>query len=204
MVFHQRLGLLIILSLLLFKMTTAWAILIDRVAGVIDGEVITYSDVQIERIFKLSEGSERDVLERLIDRRLLLREAEKFNITETEEDSKEIQQRLQDIKRVISQDKFYNLLREYNLAESDILKRLKDRIIVEKFIDFRINFFIVISDEVIKAYYNAHKDEFGDRAVEDAYSQIKARLFQTESRGRLADYIDQLRRKAKISINLQD
>lgn len=204
MVFHQRLGLLIILPLLLFKVSMAGAILIDRIAAVIDGEVITYSDVQIEEIFKLSEGSEREVLERLIDRRLLLREAEKFKITETEEDSKEIQRRLQDIKRLISEDKFSIFLREYNLAESDILERLKQGMIVEKFIDFRINFFVVISDDVIKAYYNGHKDEFGDRAVEDAFSQIKTRLFQAESGRRLEDYLNQLRRKAKISVNLQD
>ena len=202
MTFLRRLRFITVLCSLLFSVTTAQATLIDRIAGVIDGEVITYSDLEIERIFKLSDGEDRDVLQYLIDRRLLLKEAEKFKITESEEDLKKVQQRLLDIKIQIGEDQFQKQLEEYSLAEQDILKRLKDKVLVEKFIDFRINFFIVISDDAIKAYYNEHKDEFADNESEVVHGQIKERLFQAESKRRLEDYLGQLRRKAKISVNL--
>lgn len=202
MSFPLRVGLLVILSTLLFIETTAGAILVDRVAGVIDGEVITYSDVQIEKMFHLPEADDKKVLQGLIERKLLLREAEKFRITEGEEDIKKIQQRLQEIKSLTGEDKFYQTLREYDLTDSDILTMLKEKVIVEKFIDFRINFFVVIPDDAIRAYYNGYRDEFGDRSLEDVYGQIKTRLFQVESKRRLEDYLNQLRRRAMISINL--
>lgn len=205
MSFLLRIGLLVILSILLFIGTTAEAVLVDRVAGVIEGEVITYSDVQIEKMFQLAEADDRDdkkVLQGLIERKLLLREAEKFKITESEEDIKKIQQRLQVIKSLIGEDKFYQTLREYDLTDSDILTMLKEKVIVEKFIDFRINFFVVISDDAVKAYYNGYRDEFGDRNLEEVYGQIKTRLFEVESKRRLEDYLNQLRQRAKISVNL--
>ena len=202
MTFPLRWRVLIIVSLLLFMVTTVRGILVDRIAGVVDGEIINYSDVQIERLFGLSEGGDREILQGLIDRRLLLREAEKFKITDNEEDTQKIQQRLQDIKGLLGEEPFHNVLKEYSLTESDILKMLKDKIITEKFIDFRINFFVVISNDVIKAYYNEHKDEFGDRTLEEASSQIKGRLFQIESKRRSEDYLSQLRKKAKISVNI--
>lgn len=202
MIFLSRRGLLIILFLLSFKSTATGAILVDRIVGVIDGEVITYSDLQIERIFRLSEGGDIEILQWLIDRRLLLREAERFNITETEEDIKKIHQRLEDIKREMGEDRFYKILGEYNLKDSNILKIIKEKIVVDRFIDFRINFFVVISDDAIKTYYNYYKNKFGGKALEDVYQQIKVRLLQIESKRKLEDYLDQLRRKAKISINL--
>lgn len=209
MSFLLRVGLLVILSILFILLfiggATAGAALVDRVAGVVDGEVITYSDVQIEKMLQLAEADDQDdkeVLQGLIERKLLLREAEKFRITESEEDIKKIQQKLQEIKSLTGEDKFYQTLREYDLADSDILTMLKEKVIAEKFIDFRINFFVVISDDAIKVYYNGYRDEFGDRSLEEVYGQIKARLFEVESKRRLEDYLNQLRQRAKISVNL--
>jgi len=205
MSFIHRTCLAIILFTLLLTGIAAEAVLIDRVAGVVDGEVITYSDIRIERIFQLTETNDKDdkrVLQALIDRKLLLREADKFKITENEEDINKIQHRLQEIKALIGEDKYYLILKEYGLTEPDILERLKEKVLAEKFIGFRIHFFIMISDDSIRAYYNGYRDQFGDKSLEDVYGEIKDRLFQAESRRRLTDYLDQLRQRAKISVNL--
>lgn len=188
--------------LVFFEVISSQAVLIERIAAVIDDEVITYSAVQIERIFKLSEGSDAEVLQKVIDRRLLLREAEKFKVTETEEDRKVIHQRLKEIKSLMGEERFYDSLKEYKLTESDILKILKEKAIAERYVDFRINFFIVISDDAVKIYYNGHRDEFNGRTPEEVYPQIKARLFQIESERRLEEYLGQLKRKTKILVNL--
>ncbi|MBI5097504.1 MAG: SurA N-terminal domain-containing protein [Nitrospirae bacterium] len=180
----------------------ASAVLVDRIAGAIDGEVITYSDVRIERALELSEGSDREILQRLIDRRLLLREAERFKITEGDEDIQKIQKRLGDIKARMGEDQFHEVLREYNLTEADILKMLKEDVLAEKFINFRVNFFVVISNDAIKAYYSEHQDEFRTKTLEGSHDEIKERLFQIESKRRLEEYIEQLRKKVKISVNL--
>ena len=63
----RKLKFITMLWLSFSSVTTAHAILVDRIAGVVDGEVITYSDLEIDRIFKLSEGEDREVLQLLID-----------------------------------------------------------------------------------------------------------------------------------------
>src|SRR3990172_3868802 len=195
-------GLVILFFLLSFNPTAAQAVLVDRIAGVIDGEIITYSDVRIERVLGLSEGSDREILQRLIDRRLLLREAERFKITEGDEDIQKVQKRLRDIKAWIGEDQLHEVFREYNLTEADILKMLKEDVLAEKFINFRVNFFVVISNDAIKAYYSEHQDEFRTKTLEEAHDEIKERLFQIESKRRLEEYIEQLKKKVKILVNL--
>ncbi len=197
-----RLAICIALCIILFYPAILYAVVFNNIAGVIDGEIIPYWSVLIEKAFNLTGGSDKEVLQKIIDRRLLLKEAEKFKITETSQDNKNIQKVLQDIKESLGEDKFNRLLQEYELKETDLLNLIKNRIIVERFIDFRINFFVVVSDDAIKAYYNDHRDEYGDKVLDDISEQIKAILFKTESNRRLEDYLDQLRRNAKISINL--
>ena len=197
-----RLAICIALCIILFNPAILYAVVFNNIAGVIDGEIIPYWSVLIEKAFNLTGGSDKEVLQKIIDRRLLLKEAEKFKITETSQDNKNIQKVLQDIKESSGEDKFNRLLQEYELKETDLLNLIKNRIIVERFIDFRINFFVVVSDDAIKAYYNDHRDEYGDKVLDDISEQIKAILFKTESNRRLEDYLDQLRRNAKISINL--
>jgi hypothetical protein len=192
----------VLLLLLAFNPAVAPAVLVDRIAGTIDGEIITYSDIRIERMIGLSEGSDREILQRVIDRRLLLREAERFKITEGDEDIQKVQKRLGDIKTRMGEVQLHEILREYNLTEADILKMLKDDVLAEKFINFRVNFFVVISNETVKAYYNEHQDEFRTKTLEEAHDQIKERLFQMESKRRLEEYIEQLKKKVRILVNL--
>ncbi|MBI5038708.1 MAG: hypothetical protein HZC13_02920, partial [Nitrospirae bacterium] len=142
------------------------------------------------------------ILQRVIDRRLLLREADRFKITEGDEDIQKIQKRLGDIKARMGEDQLLEILREYNLTEPDILKMLEEDLLAEKFINFRVNFFVVISNDAVKAYYSEHQDEFGARTLEEVHNEIKERLFQVESKRRLEEYIEQLKKRVKISVNL--
>ncbi len=178
------------------------ALLIDKIAAVVDSEVITYKDVQVAAILKLSEGDEKEVLQTLIDRVLLLREAEKFKIAENGEDSRRIQKMLGDLKSSLTEERFYNVLREQNLTESEVIKMIKDKVRAEKFIDFRINFFVVISNDSINAFYVEHSEEFGEKPLSEVYEHIKTQLFSMESEKRLEEYLKGLRKRVKILVNL--
>lgn len=196
--------LVIALFSILITLSTAHAALsamVDRIVATVDSDVITYSDVKIEKAFNMTHVSDEQVLQELIDRRLLLIEAKKFKITETEEEGRKTQLRFNEIKDILGEDKFLENLKEYNLAEQDIIKMLKEKNLAEKFVSFRINFFVIIPDNAIKAYYNEHKNDFINRKTEAVNEEIKSRLFQVESRKRLQEYMVQIRRKAKITIN---
>ncbi len=180
----------------------AEVVVIDKIAAVVDGEIITYMDVQVAAILKLSEGDDETVLQDLIDRILLLREAGKFKIAENGEDSLRIQKILDDLKMSLTEDRFYEVLREHNLTESEVLKMIKDKVRAEKFIDFRINFFVVISNDNINAFYAEHREEFGDKTLTEVNEHIKAVLFRVESEKRLEEYLKGLRKRVKILVNL--
>ena len=61
---------------------------------------------------------------------------------------------------------------------------------------------MVISNDAIKAYYSEHQYKFRTKTLEEAHDEIKERLFQIESTRRLEDYIEQLKKKVRIGINL--
>lgn len=205
MYYRQRYRIFVIaLMSILVALSTAHAVpavLVDRVVATVDSDVITYSDIKIERTFNMTSVPVEEVLQELIDRRLLLIEAKKFKIIETEEEGRKTQQRLTEIKDKLGEEKFSENLKHYNLTEPDIIKMLKEKYLAEKFVSFRINFFVIIPDNSIKAYYTEHKSDFIDTKLEDVYEEIKSKLFQIESRKRLQEYMVQIRRKAKITIN---
>ncbi|MCC6545247.1 MAG: hypothetical protein IT392_12250 [Nitrospirae bacterium] len=175
-------------------------LLIDRIAAVVGEEIITYSDVKVELMLNLYDKDEESALQDLINRKLYLQEAEKFKITEAKEDIEKVQGRLKSVREYLAGERYKDFLREYGLTESDVLKRLTDQVMAEKFIKFRINFFIVISEEVIKEFYEKNREEFGEQTYSEVHDQIKMRLFSIESENRLKEYSDGLRKRAGIVI----
>ena len=176
-------------------------LLIDKITAVVGEEIITYRDVTVELMLNLHQKDEESALQDIINRKLLLREAEKFKITEDKEDLHKIQVKLEAVREYLAGELYNDFLRGYSLTESDLLKRLTDQVIAEKFINFRINFFIVISEDAIKTFYEEHKGEFGEQTFSNTHDLIKMRLFRAESEKRLNEYLDGLRKRARIIIN---
>ena len=176
-------------------------LLIDRIAAVVGKEIITYRDVTVELTLNLYEKDEESSLQDLINRKLFLLEAEKFKITETKEDIEKVQGKLEAVRKYLAGERYHDFLRGYSLTESDVLKRLTDQVKAEKFINFRINFFVVISEDAIKEFYEKNKGEFGEQTFSEVHDQIKMRLFSLESEKRLKEYSDGLRKRAGIVIN---
>ncbi len=183
------------------RVVQAEPLIIDKIAAVVDEEIITYSEVIVELTLNLHEKDEEAALHDLIDRKLLLREAEKFKITEDKGDIDKIQGKLEAVREYLAGGRYNDFLRGYSLTESDLLKRLTDQLIAEKFINFRINFFIVISEDAIKIFYEEHKGEFGEQTFSNTHDLIKMRLFRAESEKRLKEYLNGLRKRARIIIN---
>ncbi len=179
----------------------AEVLLIDRIVAVVGEEVITYRDLMVELTLNLYEKNEESLLQDLINRKLLLQEAEKFKIIEDKEDIDKIQGKLEAVRTYLTGERYNDFLRGYSLTETDVIGRLTDQVIAEKFINFRINFFIVISEDAIKVYYENNKDEFGERTFSDVHDEIKMKLFNIESEKRLKEYSDGLRKRVKIVIN---
>lgn len=177
-------------------------VMIERVAGVVNDIVIPYTQVQLEKAIGLYNGDDRMILQAIIDRKLLLQEAEKFKITEEEGDRERVEKYMQKIRQSIGEGQLKEILATYGFSEKDLKEILHEKIIAERLIEFRIKFFIIISDSDIKKYYQAHKKEFKNKPLEVVKERIRQILSDDETKIKLDDYLFTLRSKARIIMNL--
>lgn len=151
------------------------AVLLDRIAAVVNNEVITWSELR--SVISLEAKSfldkmpadkkneavkelEKDFLNTLIDMKLQLQEARQKGL---DLNNTEIDNAISDIK------KKYNLTDEALLHSLDAegmtfevyRERLGEQIMVSKLVNFEVKANIVISDREIAEYYEANKDKLG-------------------------------------------
>lgn len=110
----------------------------------------------------------RDLLNQLIERRLILHEAQAKNILI---DDAELNDAIEKIKADYPKDRFDEILKTENLTYDKWKARIREDLIIKNaltaIVDSRIN----IPDAELKKYYNTHKGEF-DRKEEARVRQI--------------------------------
>jgi peptidyl-prolyl cis-trans isomerase SurA len=179
------------LSVLLLPLmiSLAWstslpAVVIEKVMGVVNGEIITLTEVQeqsVPLIRKMAlessdrsgmprvDDTERQVLERLIDQRLQLQEARSQGITTS---AGEIDSYIQDLRQganLASEEDFQNALAKEGLSLEKLKKDVGDHLTILKIVGKEVRSKVIISEqEVHKAY-----EEEIDKYVEP--SQVRLR-----------------------------
>ena len=153
--------------------TYAFSEMIDYIVATVNGEVITYNQFR-QRVFEVREAyrrvysgeelekrlkeREKSVLSDLIEECLLLGEAERENI---EVDKIEIEKMLNIAKsKFKSLDDFHRVLRNEGLTLETLEKEYKQRLMIKKIIQFKVNSRVRIEDYEISQYYQAHKKIF--------------------------------------------
>jgi peptidyl-prolyl cis-trans isomerase SurA len=168
---YHLIFIIFILVCLMFKVSHAAAVLLDRVVAVVNKEVITWSELykmmeheateqmkalSEENRMKVFKNNEAVFLEKLIDMRLQLQEAKRAGLDVSPEEVKEA---MENIKRKYSlTDKSL----EENLAKEGLniesyKKSLSEQILVNQFLNKQVRNKIVISDDEIKSQIDAYK-----------------------------------------------
>jgi parvulin-like peptidyl-prolyl isomerase len=185
------------------------AYVLDRIDAVVNGRVITKSEVdKAVEVESLSGGAKtgktvqelrKEALDSMIDRILILEEARKFNIvTVTDE---EVEKAYESIKKGFSSDtEFEKALKKDEITTDELKDNLRDQILALKYIDRRIKFFIRVGLDEQKKYYEDNKDKFGGKGFDEVHDQIYDLLVEKETGRKLEEYIKELRSKAKITI----
>ena len=146
---------------------------IDKIVVIVNDDVITQSEVdkillpiyaQYKNLYSKEELAERigaarrGVLERLIDDKILLGEAKKKKI---EVGDAEIEARVQEARgRFSGEEEFKLALMQENLRLSELEKRFRERLTIEKFVNREVMGKISVSPTEILDYYESHKSEF--------------------------------------------
>ena len=149
--------------------------LVDRVAAVVNKDVITQSEVDLlfrpiyEQIVKTNKGGGLNIqnelesmrlklLNQLIEDRLVAQEAERLGITV---DDSEIQEQMSDFKKQFPDETaFKKELEKSGISLSELEKRFKERIAITKLHQGIIRGSVVVSPSEAEAYYKEHAQEF--------------------------------------------
>ena len=137
------------------------------VVAMIDEDTITLDEFKeaFETLHKdiIHDNSEdviafkKDLLDQLIDHRLLIAEAMRLKIMV---DSQELEDSIDQIKGAYSDQDFKKLAEDQKISLNDWKDKLSQRILIQKLTEKAIDSQIVITDQEIEDYYTANRDNF--------------------------------------------
>lgn len=163
-------GAVILLILALVLPGNSRAELVDRVVAVVNDDVITMSEVNEEgggffqKIIEQAPAAElsaalgrarEEVLDGLIDKKLIAQEAAKQNVTVTEAELEAALQQMI-VGNNMSPDQFRDQLRNMGMTEEVYRNNLKNQILQSKLLNYEVRSKIVITDDMILDYYDTH------------------------------------------------
>jgi phenylpropionate dioxygenase-like ring-hydroxylating dioxygenase large terminal subunit len=201
------------LFLLLVFASPLAAVTIDRVAAVIDRQVITVSEVSqmVEmRFFPRTAGQNEDdyrrgVLENLIAQTLRYRDVERFGAQDIPKDT--IEARLQDIrKRFASEAEFSAALARAELTLDEFRALVKRQLQVEAYIQERFAPLVFIPNEEIETYYRGRWSEqrrargLAIPPLNDVRVEIRALLRSDRLQHEIEQWTSQLRLRANVDV----
>ncbi len=181
----SRLRLLIVFLFTVAVAEPAAAELLDRVVAVVNDQVINLSDLRRYIALEAPNTPEEGAIHDLIERRLLLAEAKRFEVEPPSE--AEVNAALEH--------------RGGNGDAGEFRRAIQDRLWIDRFIDQRIRFFILVPPGEVERYYQAHAADFGNRPLDEVREEIQRLLTKQRFQERYDAYIARLRARAKIRIN---
>ncbi len=166
--------------LLILVSALTWALpgqaeLVDRIVAIVNDEVITLSELEAavspytsqiqtaayrpeekqEMLFKVR----RDILDRMIDRKLTEQKGEALGVSVSES---EVDQRIERIKEeeFLTEEALRKALADEGYTLEDYRKRIKSQLLGIKLINQEVKSKVAITEDEIRAYYKDHKSAY--------------------------------------------
>ena len=182
----KKISLFLLLLVLLFT-TYSQAEIVERVVARLNDEIITLTE--LEKTYRelksafLGEArlpSRRELLERMIENRLLLQEAKREGIKVSEG---EVQENIERVKSTFLSEKAFEMaLEQEGIEIEDLKKRYEEEIIIKKLIDREVKPEVEVTKKEIRNYYEKNKGRFR----EEERVKIRHILFEDYSQAEKA------------------
>jgi len=194
-----------LLVLILMAAAAASAEVIDRVMAIVDGHLITLSDVRRAMTLHLVDrdgapAGEAVALERLIDRMLILQEVERYAPPEPERAA--LDKQVSDVERRLGNGNLVSTLSDVDASEAWLRQWVRDDLRMRAYIDQRFAGAAEPTDDELENYFRQHPDEFtrnGQEMNEASARQIaRTRVMATRRQVLVDDWLTGLRRRATI------
>jgi uncharacterized RDD family membrane protein YckC len=179
----------------------AAAVVVERVLASVNGHFVTLSDVvAYQTLSGSAEGPNDDTVRALVDRRLLLEEADRFAVPVP--DASAVTARTADLSLALGgTDGLTRALDRLGWGRDDLKAWIIDEVRVTEFLNQRIYFFVIIPPADIDAYLDDHRSEFAGVPIDDARDRAEKRLVHERGDARRDQFLAGLRAKATIRFN---
>lgn len=170
-IYRQRFRQLPVLILCLLLLSTPGrAELVDKVVAVVNDEIITLSEVEEEaaRAYqslakeysgkKLADSlaeAKAEILDSMIDRRLINQKAKQTNMTVSEEEITNAYENTRK-RNALDPEQFKEKLAASGLTEEAYRRQLKDQILQGKLVSQDVRSKVVVTEEMLKEYFDEH------------------------------------------------
>jgi hypothetical protein len=180
--------------------------LIDRILVVVNGQIITLSDVRAALHFQLvpadvSTDPVAAALQRLIDRRLMLVDVERYAPPEpapadVETGIDRIRKNFKDPLALTTE------LTRYGLSDDELRRHVRDTLRINAYLQQRFAAMPQPSADDLVRYYRAHPEEFlvngKPQLFVEAQDAVRARVVATQRETFTREWLAGLRRRATI------
>lgn len=141
----------------------------EEIIAKVNGKVIYKSDYESlykerlsaigvnEETKKFLDAQEEALIEKLIEREVLLQKAEEFNITYTDQELQEI---FNAIKVQYGEETFSESLKLANMTEEEYLNEIKKKIVISKVEAAVRDIEVEVTDEEIATYYETNRSDY--------------------------------------------
>lgn len=185
----------------------ASAELIDRVVASVNNEAITFSELNQAVSFNIAVGGgstenlREQTLEGLINRRLLTQEAYRLKFVEVSE--QDIDTEIEKLKKRLGPDAaLADFLTRLDITAGQLRRMLRERLLVERFIEKKIGLFIRVSREEAQDFFNRNAARFKGRRFQEVQKEITAGLQEQKLEEQMSQYLAELKSKADVRMNL--
>lgn len=185
---------------------SARAELVDRVLAKVGERLITLSDVRMVQRFGLIDAgaSDRLVLDRLIERFLVLEEVERY--APAEPPAADVQRRVDEVRgRFASEEAFASALRLSGIEAARIHQWARNDLRIQQYLEQRFAGTVEPTADDIETYLGQHRADLEREAgAADAAALerlVRERVTRERRAAMVDEWIDGLRSRARISVN---
>ena len=198
-------------SLLLFGSCISSAVIIDRIAVIVENRIVKESDIKLDiRVTSFlnnekpdfSLPSQRKALNRLIDQVFVRREIELGDYPTAT--LQQADQQLEKLKkeRFKTEAAFREALRRYELTELDLRTEFQWQLTVLRFIAVRFKPAVLVTDDEIEKYYREHtaalRREYPGKSLDDLRDHIREILTDEKVNQQFFAWLDEQRKDTKV------
>jgi peptidyl-prolyl cis-trans isomerase SurA len=201
-------GVVVGLTILVSAAWPARAEIIDRILAVVDTQIITLSDVRAALKFGLvpedvSLDPTGTALQRLIDRRLMLIEVDRYAPPEPTEAA--VNASLAAVERRYKDALALEIaLNKSGLTREELRRHLRDMLRVESYLQQRFSAAVQVSDDDVLRYYREHSEEFmrdGQlRPFDEVREMARTRAVESQRAASVRQWVEGLRRRGSVQL----